>query len=190
MAPGKVANIIPKDASGNPFLFDEDGKPIKFHAEFNDAIFNGNVSGLSGTFSGTLTADAVDAVGNVTIRGESIAITVVVMMDVVGFSEVALVIEVPENESGVVFLSLQMRLLGPYFNKWGDYYRAAFSFFHNEEMLFVTSEATAFELGMTSPFIIEHLIEVSAGRNTFTVGGMAGFDVKDLVFRGDFIRKV
>lgn len=48
-----------------------------FQAEFNNAIFNGNVSAMEGTFDGTLTAGAVDAVKNLTIAGRATAITTV-----------------------------------------------------------------------------------------------------------------
>ncbi|MCW7556482.1 hypothetical protein NX722_28370 [Endozoicomonas gorgoniicola] len=44
-----------------------------YQAEFNDATFSGDVSSLTGTFRGTLTADAINAVKNVTIAGNSVA---------------------------------------------------------------------------------------------------------------------
>lgn len=46
-------------------------------AEFNDATFAGDVSGLEGTFNGTLTAQAVNAANNINIRGNSIAQTTI-----------------------------------------------------------------------------------------------------------------
>lgn len=46
-------------------------------AEFNDATFAGDVSGLDGTFTGTLTAQAVNAANNINIRGNSVAQTAV-----------------------------------------------------------------------------------------------------------------
>lgn len=48
-----------------------------FQAEFNNAKFNGNVSGMEGTFQGKLTANAIDAVKNLTIAGKAAAITTV-----------------------------------------------------------------------------------------------------------------
>lgn len=48
-----------------------------FQAEFNNAIFNGNVSAMEGTFDGALTANAIDAVKNLTIAGRATAITTV-----------------------------------------------------------------------------------------------------------------
>lgn len=46
-------------------------------AEFNDATFAGDVSGLDGTFSGTLTAQAINAANNINIAGNSVARTTV-----------------------------------------------------------------------------------------------------------------
>ena len=46
-------------------------------AEFNDATFAGDVSGLDGTFSGTLTAQAINAANNINIRGNSVATTTI-----------------------------------------------------------------------------------------------------------------
>lgn len=48
-----------------------------FQAEFNNALFNGDVSGMEGTFKGKLTANAIDAVKNLTIAGRAAAITTV-----------------------------------------------------------------------------------------------------------------
>ena len=45
-------------------------------AEFNDGVISGDITGSDGVFAGTLTADAIDAVDNVTIRGKSVAVTV------------------------------------------------------------------------------------------------------------------
>lgn len=52
-----------------------------FQAEFNNAIFNGNVSAMEGTFSGKLTANAIDAVKNLNIAGRATAITFVSTRD-------------------------------------------------------------------------------------------------------------
>lgn len=46
-------------------------------AELNDVTFGGSVSSLEGTFSGTLTANAINAAGNLNIAGESVARTTV-----------------------------------------------------------------------------------------------------------------
>ena len=46
-------------------------------AEFNDATFAGDVSGLDGTFSGTLTAQAINAANNINIAGNSVARTTI-----------------------------------------------------------------------------------------------------------------
>lgn len=61
-----------------PYL-KHDGKTEygNFMAELNDATFGGSVSSLEGTFSGTLTADAINAAGNLNIAGESVARTTV-----------------------------------------------------------------------------------------------------------------
>ena len=48
-----------------------------FQAEFNNAIFNGDISSLEGTFSGKLTANAINAVKNFNIAGRATAITYV-----------------------------------------------------------------------------------------------------------------
>lgn len=48
-----------------------------FQGELNNAIFNGNVSGMYGTFQGSLTANAINAVNNITLAGKSTAITTV-----------------------------------------------------------------------------------------------------------------
>lgn len=46
-------------------------------AELNDASFSGDVSALEGTFSGTLTAKAINAANNINIAGNSVAMTTV-----------------------------------------------------------------------------------------------------------------
>lgn len=46
-------------------------------AEFNDATFAGDVSGLDGTFSGTLTARAINAANNINIAGNAVATTTI-----------------------------------------------------------------------------------------------------------------
>ena len=48
-----------------------------FMAELNDATFGGNISSLEGTFSGVLTADAVNAAANLNIAGQSVARTTI-----------------------------------------------------------------------------------------------------------------
>ena len=48
-----------------------------FMAELNDATFGGNISSLEGTFSGVLTADAVNATANLNIAGQSVARTTI-----------------------------------------------------------------------------------------------------------------
>lgn len=48
-----------------------------FQGEFNNAIFRGNISMLEGTFEGSLTANAVNAVKNLNIKGGAVAITTV-----------------------------------------------------------------------------------------------------------------
>jgi hypothetical protein len=59
-----------------------------FMAEFNNAIFRGNVSTLYGTFSGTLTAQAINAVKNLNIAGRAAAITYVTTRgQAVGFDD-------------------------------------------------------------------------------------------------------
>lgn len=48
-----------------------------FQGEFNNAIFNGNVSAMEGTFGGSLTAGAVNAVKNLNLKSGSVAQTTV-----------------------------------------------------------------------------------------------------------------
>lgn len=48
-----------------------------FMGEFNNAIFRGNISGMEGTFQGTLTVGAINAVKNLTIGGKATAVTTV-----------------------------------------------------------------------------------------------------------------
>lgn len=57
--------------------FDGSIKTGNFMAEFNDATFSGNVSAMEGTFSGKLTAQAVNAAMNLNIAGQSVARTTV-----------------------------------------------------------------------------------------------------------------
>lgn len=45
--------------------------------ELNDASFSGNIEAMEGTFSGTLTADAIDAAANINIAGQSVARTTI-----------------------------------------------------------------------------------------------------------------
>lgn len=52
-----------------------------FQGEFNNAIFNGDVSAMEGTFSGTLTANAINAVKNINIAGKTAALTYVSSRD-------------------------------------------------------------------------------------------------------------
>ena len=47
----------------------------EYLAEFNNGTFDGDITGTDGVFSGTLTADAVNAVDNITIAGSSVAVT-------------------------------------------------------------------------------------------------------------------
>lgn len=56
-----------------------DGKMNKgmFMAELNDASFGGDISAMEGTFSGSLTADAVSAAANLNIAGQSVARTTI-----------------------------------------------------------------------------------------------------------------
>ena len=61
-----------------PYL-KHDGKTEygNFMAELNDATFGGNISAMEGTFSGTLTAQAVNAAANLNIAGQSVARTTI-----------------------------------------------------------------------------------------------------------------
>jgi len=72
-----------------PYLaFDGSTQTGLFMAEFNDASFSGNISALEGTFSGKLTADAVNAAANINIAGQSVARTTIsVLADRRGFSD-------------------------------------------------------------------------------------------------------
>jgi hypothetical protein len=45
-----------------------------YMAELNDVYFNGSVSALNGTFAGTLTANAVNALSKLNISGNAVAI--------------------------------------------------------------------------------------------------------------------
>jgi len=48
-----------------------------FQGEFNNAIFNGDISAMEGTFQGTLTANAINAVKNLNLKSGSVATTTV-----------------------------------------------------------------------------------------------------------------
>jgi hypothetical protein len=70
----KVTSFASLDENGE-LIVDTNGSAIPFMAEFAEGKFGGNVSGVTGTFSGVLTAEAVDAVSNLTIAGNSVAKT-------------------------------------------------------------------------------------------------------------------
>lgn len=55
-----------------------------FQGELNNAIFNGNVSAMEGTFKGLLTANAINAVKNLNLAGRATAITTVGYVGYVG----------------------------------------------------------------------------------------------------------
>lgn len=69
----KVSSFAAYDENGQ--LYMDGGNPIAFMAEFNDGIFRGDIGALDGTFSGVLTANAVDAVQNININGNAVAIS-------------------------------------------------------------------------------------------------------------------
>lgn len=83
-----------------------------FDAEFHNALITGDVSALDGTFTGKLTANAVNALDNLHITGRSAAITKIDRWAVVnpqtnGFNDDGIYrnvcqqqIEVPEGMSG------------------------------------------------------------------------------------------
>ena len=52
-----------------------------FMGEFNDATFNGDVSAMEGTFSGTLTVDSIDAANNINFMEGSAAVTTINTLD-------------------------------------------------------------------------------------------------------------
>ena len=56
-----------------------------YYAEFNNGTFTGDITGTNGAFRGTLTAEAVDAVKNLTIKGQSVAITESSYLDDTGY---------------------------------------------------------------------------------------------------------
>lgn len=102
------------DEDNNPFILDAFGYPVLFHAEFNEGIFRGNVSAMDGTFAGVLTAEAVDAAGNITIAGEATAVTVVVLDEAgkwltegVANPIATANILVPAGESGIIYALVQ-----------------------------------------------------------------------------------
>ncbi len=55
-----------------------------FQGELNNAIFNGNISAMEGTFQGSLTANAINAVKNLNLAGRATAITTVGYVGYVG----------------------------------------------------------------------------------------------------------
>lgn len=65
--------IVPLNEDDEPYIFEEDGiTPIEFDAEFNDAIFRGDLTGCKGEFSGTLSAGMVNAVDRINFLSGSI----------------------------------------------------------------------------------------------------------------------
>lgn len=112
-----------------------------FQAEFNNAIFRGKLDGVGGIFSGTLTANAIDAVSNLNIAGGSTAITTISEVPyVVGFDDDEIWRNVhahsfyvpPEDTSGGwAYCSIQYLLSNTHNsgNKvgWGTQYRVLFN---------------------------------------------------------------
>lgn len=71
----KVNSFAALDENFN-LIVDEAGDPVPFMAEFTGGIFkDGSVASSTGTFSGTLTANAVDAADNINIGGAQVAAT-------------------------------------------------------------------------------------------------------------------
>lgn len=73
MVPKKVGSITLEYDRGDGVIVSE-----AFDAEFNNAIFRGNISGMTGTFKGRLTANTLNAVSNLNVRGKAVAITTAV----------------------------------------------------------------------------------------------------------------
>ncbi len=55
-----------------------------FQGEFNNAIFNGDISMMEGTFQGSLTANAINATKNLNLKSGSVATTTVSTLDFAG----------------------------------------------------------------------------------------------------------
>ena len=55
-----------------------------FQGEFNNAIFNGDISAMEGTFQGSLTAKSINAVTNLNLKSGSVATTTVSRLSYAG----------------------------------------------------------------------------------------------------------
>ena len=109
---------MPKKVADLPIEIElADGSKVVdyFNGEFNNARFGGDITSLEGTFSGVLTADAVDAVKNLTIAGRSVARTwVAEIPEKTGFDDdsvyrdvVRIICAVPAHERGTLLVTCQ-----------------------------------------------------------------------------------
>ena len=70
----KVGDLIPVDGGGQPFIFESDGiTPVVFDAELNDCVIKGDLTGVSGSFVGSLDAAAIDVLDNIHIAGGAVS---------------------------------------------------------------------------------------------------------------------
>lgn len=72
MVPKKVGTITLEHDRGDGVMVSE-----AYDAEFQNAVIGGDISFMEGTFQGKLTAQAINAVNNLNIRGKSAAVTYV-----------------------------------------------------------------------------------------------------------------
>lgn len=185
-------------------MFDEDGNPIKFHAEFNHALFNGSVDALTGTFSGKLTVQAIDAVGNLTIKGEAVASTIAVSIDTKRTSgndtEIFSLSWVShQGDSGIAVVSLQF-IASPQGARWieitggsgkGYFYLAtAFIVYNNGLKIYNKPNINWFDLSLQGLVLMEFMIPVTQGINNIVLELSNGITIKNVLVKCDYIRKM
>lgn len=107
----KVDTFAAKDEDGN-WIVDGGSVLIPFMAEFNNGYIAGDVSAMNGTFSGVLTANAIDAADRINIAGSSVSVDVYVtktryptsgyLLENTNQTVLTLVINAPESGEGLL----------------------------------------------------------------------------------------
>lgn len=178
-----------------------------FQAEFNNAIFNGNVSAMEGTFDGTLTANAIDAVKNLTIAGQATAITTVSHVayvanifddDSVWRSVHTLTFQTPSNDldGGWVTAGIQYYINDQ--RQDNDIFRTEYRILIDEQVIFASPRSTNFKwfYRVFKHFFHEVSAKVGPGYHTialqyrwhdYTTNVYPEF--YDVTIRADYIRK-
>lgn len=183
-----------------------------FQGEFNNAIFNGDISMLEGTFDGTLTAGTIDAVKNINIRGGSAALTTVGYVaeasratgylfndDGVWRSVITTTFNVPEadEEGGWLSAGIQYRIDDA--KRDNDYFPCEYRILIDGEVYFTSPQKTLFKWFYVTYKYFYHEVAkriTSPGAHTialqyrwFDIGTNVYPEFFNVTIRADYFRK-